>query len=100
MIEYDLDGSQAAVSRARMEQRTTPEAKTLIERAARLLGLSSSDFVVAAACRAARDTLRQYETTVVIPEAHRAFMDALDDDRPSAALVDLMRLHDEVALRR
>ena len=79
-----------------MEMRTTSEAKALIERAARQLGQSASDFTVAAACRAARETLRQYEVTVITPAAHEAFMAALDDETPSPALVELMRLHAEV----
>jgi uncharacterized protein (DUF1778 family) len=82
-----------------MEQRTNTVAKDLIERAARALGLNASEFMVAAACRAARDTLGQYEVTALKPEAQRAFMDAFTADKPEPALVDLMRLHAEVSAR-
>ncbi len=98
MLAFDLEHvSSAPAKQARMEQRMTVEAKGLIERAARSLGVNASEFTVSAACRAARDTLRQYETTVLRPEAHRAFMEALDETEPTKALVDIMQLHAELA---
>ena len=85
---------------ARMEQRTTAEAKALIERAAELLGVNASEFTVAAAAQAARETISRYETTVLAPEAHAAFLKALDATEPEPALVDLMKLHRDVASGR
>ena len=75
-----------------MEQRTTVEAKNLIERGARAVGVSPSEFVTAAACREARSTLRAYEVTVLTPQDHDAFMAAFDATEPTPALVELMRL--------
>ena len=83
-----------------MEQRTTPAAKELIEQAARMLGVNASEFTVAAATQAARATLRDYHSTALRPEAHSAFLEALDATAPSADLVDLMALHAEVTAGR
>ena len=100
MLVFEHEPSPAAAKPVRMEQRTNSEAKGLIERAARSLGVNASEFVIAAACRAARETLNQYEVTVLKPEAHRAFMKAFDEAEPTADLVDLMRLHAEVSAGR
>lgn len=95
MLAFHTENSAGAKT-ARMEQRTTLAAKELIERAAYMLGINASEFTVAAAARAARDTLRQYQTTVLKPEACDAFMKALDSTEPSSDLVDLMAFHAEV----
>ncbi len=100
MPTVEADASAHAPRQARMEQRTTPEAKNLIERAARALGINASEFVIASACRAARDTLRAYETTALKPEAHRAFMDAFDATEPTSELVALMGTHAEITSAR
>lgn len=86
----------ASAKAARMEQRTTLEAKSLIERAARAVGVNASEFIIATATRAARETLRECETTALKPEAHEAFMRAFEATEPTPELVDLMRLHAEV----
>ena len=98
MLAYQLDTYQTSrPMRARMEQRTTAEAKALIEHAARSVGLSASDFTVAAACKAARETLNSYETTRLSPKDHAAFMRAFETTEPATALVDLMRMHKDVS---
>lgn len=97
MLAYQADHSLRGVKSVRMEQRTTPQAKELIERAACLLGVNASEFTVAAAAKAARDTLRDYESTALQPSAHAAFMDALDSTEPTQAMVDIMTLHAEVS---
>lgn len=99
MLAFYDDACAPAPRSERMEQRTTVEAKTLIERAARSLGVNASEFVTVAATRAARDTLQSYEHTPLKAEAHRAFMAAFDATEPTSALVDLMRLHAEVVDR-
>ncbi len=100
MLAYDKERSRGQGSKtARMEQRLTPEAKDTIERAAGMLGVNPSEFTVLAATEAARSVLRQYETTMLKPEAHAAFRAALDDVAPSRELVDLMALHAEVTGR-
>ena len=84
---------------ARMEQRTTEHTKSLIERAASLLGINASEFTVAAAAKADRDTLREHETTTIRPEDHAAFLRALDTEA-TADLVALLKLHSEAAANR
>ena len=100
MLAYELDPCQDAPSRARMDLRTSPEAKGLIERAARALGISSSEFVTAAACREARETLTKCEVTHVPPEAAQAFVDAFEREDPAPGLVSIMRLHATVSAKR
>jgi uncharacterized protein (DUF1778 family) len=82
---------------ARMEQRTTQEAKELIEKAASVLGINASEFTISAAVRAARETIREYEGTVLTPKDHVAFIRALDATEPTPGLVALMSLPAKVA---
>jgi uncharacterized protein (DUF1778 family) len=97
MRGYQADDCLRGVKSVRIEQRTTPQAKELIEQAACLLGINSSEFTVAAATKAARDTLRDYESTALQPSAHAAFMAAMQATEPTKGLVDLMTLHVEVS---
>jgi uncharacterized protein (DUF1778 family) len=96
MLAYQADSSAEGTKSARMEQRTTAEAKELIERAAHLLGVNPSEFTVSAATRAARQTLKDYEMTVLQPSAHAAFLQAMDATEPTADLVDLMKMHSQM----
>lgn len=96
MLAYADDACAPAPRTERMEHRVSPEAKSIIERAARSLGVKPSDFVTSTATRAARDTLQSYERTALKPEAHRAFLAAFDATEPTAGLLDLMSLHAEV----
>lgn len=91
--------AEASQKTARMEQRTTEQTKALIERAASLLGVNASEFTVAAAAKAARETLRDYETTIVRPDDHAAFLRALDAE-PTDDLVALLKLHAEATALR
>lgn len=97
MLAHQADLSLRGAKSVRMEQRTTAQAKELIEQAACLLGINASEFTVAAAAKVARDTLRDYETTALQPSAHAAFMEAMDATEPTKSLVDLMTLHAEVS---
>jgi uncharacterized protein (DUF1778 family) len=94
-VERDPAVAQASKTE-RIALRTSAEAKSLIESAARALGINASEFVTAAACREARETLRRREMTTVPPEAARAFVDAFERAEPAPALVELMRLHADV----
>jgi uncharacterized protein (DUF1778 family) len=96
--ETDLTANRRKT--ARLEQRTTQQAKELIEQAACLLGVNASDFVVSVATKAARETLRDYEQTRLTAPAHDAFLRALDATSPSDKLVDLMRMHKEVSAQK
>jgi uncharacterized protein (DUF1778 family) len=95
MFAFRSDDETSGQKTARMEQRTTEQIKSLIERAAGLLGVNASEFTVAAAAKAARETLRDFETTSVRPEDHAAFLRALDDAEPTNDLIALMKLHAE-----
>jgi uncharacterized protein (DUF1778 family) len=85
---------------ARMEQRTTQQVKDLIERAAALLGINASEFIVAAAAKAAHETVRHTEVTVLTENEHAAFFQALNATEPTAKLVELMKMHSEVLASR
>lgn len=100
MLAFQTDSSLHGAKSVRMEQRTTEKAKELIEHAARLCGINASEFTVAAATKAARETVRDYENTVLTPKDHAAFLNALEATEPTAELVDLMKLHAKLATRK
>jgi uncharacterized protein (DUF1778 family) len=100
MLAYQTDFTAEGRKTARLEQRTTQQAKELIEQAAYLLGVNASDFVVSVATKAARETLRDYEQTRLTAPAHDAFLRALDATEPSDKLVELMRMHKEVSAQK
>jgi uncharacterized protein (DUF1778 family) len=85
---------------ARMEQRTTPEAKELIERAAYLLGVNASEFLVSHGVSAARETIERFGSTVIRSEDRDAFIQAFEDTEPNEKLVDLMAMHRRVTAKR
>jgi uncharacterized protein (DUF1778 family) len=99
MLSFQAHAQEGART-ARMEQRTTPETKELIERAAYLQGVNASEFLVAHAALAARETISRFESTVVRPEDRDAFIRAFDDTEPNKDLVDLMALHGRVTSKR
>lgn len=92
MLPHQTDAVAKGAKTARMEQRTTPQTKELIEQAATLLGINPSEFMIAAAVRAARETVAGQERTVLTPASHAAFMQALDATEPTAKLKELMQL--------
>ena len=94
------ESPQRGARTARMEQRTTPETKELIERASYLQGVNASEFVLAHGALAAEETIRRFESTVIRPEDRDAFIRAFDDSEPDKALVDLMALHRRVTSKR
>jgi uncharacterized protein (DUF1778 family) len=67
----------------------------LIERAAYLLGINPSEFTVSVAAKAARQTPKDYEMTVLQPSAHAAFLQAMEATEPTADLIDLMKMHSQ-----
>jgi len=100
MLTFHAEPAGPGQKTARMEQRTTEQAKNLIERAAALLGVNASEFTVAEAAKAARETLRDYETTTIRPEDRAAFLRALDETEPTDDLVALMKLHAQATSER
>ena len=85
---------------ARLEGRVTPEVKALIDRAASLQGVNTTDFLVAHCVTAARETISRLEGTVLRSEDRDAFMRAFEDTTPNKELVDLMALHKQVTAQR
>ncbi len=100
MLPHQKDPAAKGAKTARMEQRTTPQTKELIEQAATLLGINPSEFMIAAAVRAARETVASQERTVLTPASHAAFMQALDATEPTEKLKQLMQMHADVTARK
>jgi uncharacterized protein (DUF1778 family) len=61
----------------RIEARLSPEAKSLIEDAAELSGMSVSDFLVSRAQVAAREVVSEHERWVLTRQQSRALLNAL-----------------------
>lgn len=74
----------------------TRETKLLIERAARLQGVATSEFVIAYAVRAARDVIDRTETTKITAKNRDAFFQALDAE-PNERLRELMQWYVDVS---
>jgi uncharacterized protein (DUF1778 family) len=78
---------------ARINLRTSPEAKALIERAAAIVGSSVSSFMVQNAYEAARRIVTDKDTLILSQQAFDAFIAACDNPlEPTEALVKLMAL--------
>lgn len=90
MLKFDAH-RQTGTRTARLEQRTTPETKDLIERAALLQGVNASEFMLAHAAQAARETINRLEGTVLTAADRRAFLQAFDAE-PTAELISLLTL--------
>jgi len=91
MLAFKEDELLKGGKTARMEQRTTPAAKSLIEEAAALVGVNGSEFTTQAAVIAARTTIRDYSLTKLTIADQEAFARAIDNVEPTDALVALMR---------
>jgi len=71
----------------RMNFRTKPRIKQTIQRAAALAGVDDSVFTMNAAYQFAMETIAAHERTVLQPEDHAAFFEALDNPpAPTGAL--------------
>ena len=78
---------------ARINLRTSPEAKALIERAAAIMGSTVSSFMLQNAYEAARRLVAEQEVITLSDRDRDAFLAALENPpEPTQALVDLMRL--------
>jgi uncharacterized protein (DUF1778 family) len=81
----------ATVESARINLRTSPEAKALIERAAALMGTTVSGFMLQNAYDAARRVVADNDTLMLSQQAFEAFVAACENpSEPSQALRDLM----------
>lgn len=76
---------------ARINLRTSPEAKALIERAAALMGTTVSGFMLQNAYEAARRVVADNDTLVLSQQAFETFVAACESPaKPNAALRALM----------
>jgi uncharacterized protein (DUF1778 family) len=79
------------VESARINLRTSPEAKALIERAAALMGTSVSSFMLQNAYEAAQRVVSDNDTIMLSQRDFEAFIAACENpSEPTQALRDLM----------
>ena len=77
---------------ARMEQRTKPHIKAEIQKAAALLGVDESTFVMSVAYERARETIRGHEQTLLSEKDRNVFLAALDAPaKPTKTLRDAVK---------
>lgn len=75
----------------RINLRTSPEAKALIERAAALMGTTISAFMLQNAYEAARRVVAENDTLTLSQQAFDEFIAACEKpEKPTQALLDLM----------
>lgn len=85
------DRSARSAESARINLRTSPEAKALIERAAALMGTTVSSFMLQNAYEAARRVVSDNETIMLSQRDFEAFIAACENpSEPTQALRDLM----------
>jgi uncharacterized protein (DUF1778 family) len=78
---------------ARINLRTSPEAKALIERAAAIMGSTVSGFMLQNAYEAARRIVADEDTLVLSQQAFEAFVATCEKpSEPTPALIQLMAL--------
>lgn len=78
---------------ARINLRTSHEAKALIERAAAIMGSTVSSFMLQNAYEAARRIVADKDSLLLSPAAFEAFVATCEQPpEPTQALVDLMAL--------
>lgn len=78
---------------ARINLRTSPEAKALIERAAAIMGSTVSSFMLQNAYEAASRVVANNDTLMLSQEAFDAFIAACEKPaEPTEALIKLMAL--------
>jgi uncharacterized protein (DUF1778 family) len=88
-MAISIDG---AARRDTLNLRIKPEMRSMIDRAAELLGKSRTDFVLEAASRAAEDALMDRTTFWVCPEIYAEFLARLDEPtQPNARLARTMQ---------
>ena len=82
----------APTESARINLRTSPEAKALIERAAAIMGSTVSGFMLQNAYEAARKVVAGQDIITLSDRDRDAFLSALENPpEPTQALIDLLR---------
>tara|TARA_R110002096_G_scaffold14761_20_gene52051 strand:+ start:1068 stop:1376 length:309 start_codon:yes stop_codon:yes gene_type:complete len=78
----------------RMNFRTKPRIKSVIQKAAALNGVDDSTFTMSAAYQSALRTIAEHERTTLEPVDHAAFFEALDKPLdPTAKLIAAAKRH-------
>jgi len=86
---------------ARFNFRATVALKDTIERAAALKGQDTTSFVRQAAYELAVTTIQAHEVTILKPEDHRAFFDALENPpEPTDSLRAAFASHRQRVIKR
>ena len=86
-----MPSAAAHTESARINLRTSPQAKALIERAAALTGATVSSFISQTMFEASSRIVNQVETITLSQEAFEAFVSACENPpEPTPALVKLM----------
>ena len=81
----------SAIQSARINLRTTPQAKATIERAATMMGATVSGFVLQNAYEAARRVVADDDSLILSQQAFQSFVAACEEPAsPTAALQELM----------
>ena len=88
-----MSATSAPAESARINLRTSPEAKALIERAAAIMGATVSSFMLQNAYDAARRIVADKDTLVLSQEAFEGFVATCErPPKPTKALRKLMAL--------
>lgn len=87
-----MPSSHPHTESARINLRTSPQAKALIERAAAIMGSTVSGFMLQNAYEAALRLVAQQDVITLSDRDRDAFLKALENPpEPTQALIDLMR---------
>lgn len=92
-----MDSATRAETRktTRLDVRIRPDANAVIEQAADIPGVSTTDFACATLVAEAQSVLNRHRRTVLGNEERDKFLSALDsDDQPSDALTQAARAYD------
>jgi len=98
MTKLTQPRSRAVAESARINLRTSREAKALIERAAALMGTTVSGFMLQNAYESASRVVANHDTLTLSVRDFEAFMDACEHpDEPTPALIKLMSMRPDHA---
>jgi len=88
---FNMPNAASRTESTRINLRTSPQAKALIERAAALTGSTVSSFISLTMFEASTRIVNQVEQLTLTQEAFEAFMQACDNPKePTPALIELM----------
>jgi uncharacterized protein (DUF1778 family) len=93
MTKLTQPRSRAAADSARINLRTSREAKALIERAAALMGTTVSGFMLQSSYESASRVVANHDALMLSARDFEAFMDACENPaEPTPALIKLMSM--------